>query len=115
MTRLCAVCGQSFPTGSSNAKYCPACREAANRERDRIQKCRSRREKKAASRPSRSADRDVWGSMHCRGCKWSMRVGSTRWYNCSYMERTGRRRPCPSPLTVGRRCDVYETGKEAQA
>lgn len=46
----------------------------------------------------------------CRGCRYSMKV--LEYWACDYMGQTEHRRPCPSPMVVGRRCDVYQPEKK---
>lgn len=118
-TNQCAACGQPFETSAPNAKYCPVCRDEERRRRDREHKRKwaqkNRIAKQAADTGQKKPepiDRGTLGTKFCKGCRYAMRVGNAQQYHCDYMARAGRRRPCPSALAVGRRCDLYEPRKE---
>lgn len=118
-TNQCPACGQPFVTSAPNAKYCPVCRDEERRRRDRehkrrwAEKARAAKAAKADQKKPLPIDRGALGTKFCKGCRYAMQAGNTQWYNCDYMARAGHRRPCPSALAVGRRCDLYEPmGKE---
>ena len=43
---------------------------------------------------------------HCEGCKYYCQIWKNLYY-CSYLFRTGKRRPCPA----GKGCKVKKKGK----
>ena len=93
MTARCVRCGESYERRTSNQKYCPACRQPAQREAATL-RTRRRREAEKARRvrvPKPTA---------CKGCVYAVYV--CNWWACDYLGITGHRRPCPSMYAAGR-------------
>lgn len=97
----CAVCGKEFESSIKHKTCCsPECRAVYKRQyrRDLEQRKRMERETKGETQ-----------NRFCKGCRYGIRLGFI--WGCDYIGQTGHRRPCPSALAVGRRCDVFEPAK----
>lgn len=101
----CVVCGKEF-TSEIKHKICcsPECRAKYKKDYSREREKRRKKERMEQSKKETA----VSPNRLCKGCKYtSIRLGD---YGCDYILIEGHRRPCPSSLAVGRKCDVYTPG-----